>query len=168
MFYILIGVRQMTADVSTDTIEAKKKVSPLGAHCLTFEDYRFVRHCMIVPRDFDPQLLTESGVYLSIAHRLHALDRLTVIWEDRSAMADVMVLEASQSFTSTVVLNYKKLPGMMIGDGSDALVNFEIFYSQIDGYCARRLSDSVLIVQNATSKENCIQELKSHPAFKAD
>ncbi|MNL82451.1 hypothetical protein D3C87_2098360 [compost metagenome] len=66
-----------------------------------------------------------------------------------------------------LLLDYRKLPGI-ISDGSDALINFEIFYSHLDGYCARRLSDSVLLVQNASSKEKCIEELKSHPAFKAD
>ncbi|MNN54687.1 hypothetical protein D3C81_1695180 [compost metagenome] len=101
-----------------------------------------------------------------MAHRLHALDMMTVIWDDRSAMATIMVLEASQSFVSTVLLDYRKLPGI-ISDGSEALINFEIFYSQMDGYCARRLSDSCLIVQGATSKEKCIEQLKAHAAFKA-
>lgn len=154
----------MSAEVA---VETKKKVQPFEPHRLSFEDYRFVRHCLIVPRDFDPAMLTESGVYLSVAHRLHALDRITVVWEDRSAVANVMILEASQSFTSAVLLDYKKLPGI-ISDGSEALINFEIFYSQMDGYCARRLSDNVLMVQNATSKEKAIEQLKAHPAFKAD
>ena len=149
------------------TTETKNKPAPLAPHALTFEDYRFVRHCAVVPRDTDPHLLTESGLWLSVAHRLHALDRITVVWEDRSAIADLMVLEASQSFTSLVLLDYKKLPGI-ISDGSESLINFEVFYSQMDGYCARRLSDSVLIVQNATSKEKCIEELKAHPTFRAD
>lgn len=152
------------SEVSTET---HKKVQPIQPHCLTFEDYRFVRHCAIVPRDLDPQLLTESGLWLSVAHRLHALDHITVIWEDRSAMATVVVMEASQSFTSVVLLDYKKLPGI-ISDGSEALINFEIFYSQMDGYCARRLSDNVLVVQGASSKEKAIEELKAHPSFKAE
>lgn len=154
----------MSAEVTTET---KKKVTALAPHCLSFEDYRFVRHCAIVPRDTDPHVLTESGLWLSVAHRLHALDQVTVVWEDRSAMATVMVLEASQSFTSLVLLDYKKLPGI-ISDGSEALINFEIFFSQMDGYCARRLSDSVLIVKNATSKEKAIEELKAHPSFQAE
>ena len=154
----------MSAELTT---EPKKKVPPLLPHCVTFEDYRFVRHCAVVPRDLDPQMLTESGLWLSVAHRLHALDQITVVWEDRSAMATVMVLEASQSFTSVVLLDYKKLPGI-ISDGSEALINFEIFYSQMDGYCARRLSDNVLVVQGASSKENAIEELKAHPSFKAE
>ncbi len=154
----------MSAEISTET---HRKFSPFEPNRMSFEDYRFVRHCLIVPRDFDPALLTESGPWLSVAHRLHALDRVTVVWEDRSAMAEVMILEASQCFTSAVMLSYQKLPGI-ISDGSEALVNFEIFYSQMDGYCARRLSDSVLMVQNASSKEQAIEQLKSHPAFKAE
>lgn len=154
----------MSAEVSKET---KPKPRPLEPHRLTFEDYRFVRHCLIVPRDFDPALLTDSGVYLSVAHRLHALDRISVVWEDRGAMADVMVMEASQSYTSLVLLDYRKLPGIL-SDGSEALINFEIFYSQMDGYCARRLSDSVIIVSGASSKEKAIDELKAHPAFKAE
>ena len=153
------------ADVSPE-VATEKKVRPLAPEALSFEDYRFVRHCAIVPRDTDPKVLTESGFWLSVAHRLHALDHVTVLWDDRSAMAVVMIMESSQSFTSAVMLDYKKLPGV-ISDGSEALINFEIFYSQMDGYCARRLSDNVLLVVNATSKEKCVEQLKAHAAFKA-
>lgn len=155
------------SDVSPEVAaETAKKIKPLAPEALSFEDYRFVRHCAITSRDTDPQLLTESGFWLSVAHRLHALDHVTVIWDDRSAVATVMILEASQSFTSAVLLDYRKLPGI-ISDGSEALTNFEIFYSQMDGYCARRISDSVLLVVNATSQEKCIEQLKAHAAFKA-
>lgn len=155
------------AEVTTENTETvNKKVKPLAPEALSFEDYRIVRHCAVVSRDTDPKSLTESGFWLSVAHRLHALDHVTVLWDDRSAMAVVMILEASQSFTSAVMLDYKKLPGI-ISDGSEALINFEIFYSQMDGYCARRLSDNVLLVVNATSKEKCIEQLKAHAAFKA-
>lgn len=154
----------MTAEVA---LEAKKIFRPLEPHRLTFEDARFVRHCAIVPRDFDPAMLTESATWLSVAHRLRGLDHISVFWEDRSATATLMIVEASQSFVSAVMLDYKKLPGI-IGDGSEALINFEVFYSQMDGYCARRLSDSVLIVQNASSKEKAIEQLKAHPSFKAE
>lgn len=158
----------MTSQASPDVaIQAKRKFPPLEPNRLSFEDYRIVRHCAIVPPDLDPQLLTESGYWLSVAHRLHPLDRITVVWENRSAMAELMILEASQSFTSVVLLSYQKLPGI-ISDGSEALVNFEIFYSQMDGYCARRLSDNVLMVQNATSKEKAVEQLKAHPSFKAE
>lgn len=154
----------VSPEVAADTLD--KKIRPLAPDALTFEDYRFVRHAAIVSRDTDPKVLTESGFWLSVAHRLHALDHVTVLWDDRSAMAVVMIMESSQSFTSAVMLDYKKLPGI-ISDGSEALINFEIFYSQMDGYCARRLSDSVLLVVNATSKEKCIEQLKAHAAFKA-
>lgn len=157
----------MKAEVATESAEpTSKKITPLTPDRLSFEDFRIARHCAIVPRDTDPQVLTESGFWLSVAHRLSALAHITVVWDDRSAMATVMVMEASQSFVSTVLLDYKKLPGI-ISDGSEALINFEIFYSQMDLYCARRLSDNVLLVVNATSKEKCIEQLKSHAAFKA-
>lgn len=154
------------SDVSPEVATESKKIKPLAPEALSFEDYRFVRHCAIVPRDTDPKLLTESGFWISVAHRLHALDYVTVLWDDRSAMATVMIMEASQSFTSAVMLDYKKLPGI-ISDGSEALINFEVFYSQMDGYCARRISDGVLLVVNAASKEKCVEQLKAHAAFKA-
>ncbi|MNF04144.1 hypothetical protein D3C80_2035930 [compost metagenome] len=77
-----------------------------------------------------------------------------------------MILEASQSFISAVLLDYRKLPGI-ISDGSEALINFEVFFSQLDGYCARRISDNVLLVQGASSKEKAVEQLKAHAAFKA-
>lgn len=157
----------MKAEVATGSAETpNKKIKPLSPEALSFEDYRFVRHAAIVPRDTDPQVFTESGFWLSVAHRLHALDHITVVWDDRSAIANLVVMEASQSFVSTVMLDYKRLPGI-ISDGSEALTNFEIFFSQMDLYCARRLSDNVLLVVNATSKEKCIEQLKAHAAFKA-
>jgi len=155
------------AEVTTETAaETAKKIKPLAPEALSFEDYRIVRHCAIVPRDTDPKSLTESGFYLSVAHRLSALAHITFVWDDRSAIANVLILESSQSFVSAVLLDYKKLPGI-ISDGSEALINFEIFYSQMDGYCARRLSDSVLLVQGASSKEKAVEQLKAHAAFKA-
>lgn len=155
------------AEISPEVTETpNKKIKPLSPECLTHEDYRIVRHCAIVDRDTDPKSLTESPFWISVAHRLHALDMVTVIWDDRSAMATVMIMESSQSFTSAVLLDYRKLPGI-ISDGSEALINFDVFYSQMDGYCARRLSDNVLLVVNATSKEKCIEQLKAHAAFKA-
>ncbi|MFG0351921.1 hypothetical protein ACF8LD_12930 [Pseudomonas sp. zbq_5] len=156
------------ADVSPEVaVETpNKKIKPLSPECLNFEDYRFVRHCAIVPRDTAPALLTESAFWLSVAHRLHALDRIVCVYDDRSAVADVMILEASQSFISAVLLDYRKLPGI-ISDGSEALINFEVFFSQLDGYCARRISDNVLLVQGASSKEKAVEQLKAHAAFKA-
>lgn len=154
----------MSAELTT---EAKKIIQPLAPGSLMFEDSRVVRHVAFVPRGTDPQLLTESRFWLSVAQRLTPLAEVIVYWDDRSARATLLCTEASQSFVSMLLLDYRKLPGI-ISDGSEALVNFEIFYSQLDGYCCRRLSDGVLIVQNASSKEKAIEELKSHPAFKAE
>lgn len=148
-------------------IEVKKIVPPLLPSSLMFEDCRVVRHVAFVPRDTDPEMLLESRFWTNVAQRLTPLAEVVVYWDDRSARAVLLCTECSQSFVSMLLLNYMKLPGI-ISDGSEALVNFDVFYSQLDGYCARRLSDGVMIVQNATSKEKCIEQLKSHPAFKAD
>jgi len=153
------------SEVAIET--TKKVIRPLAADSLMFEDARIVRYVAFVPRDTDPQMLTESRFWLSVAQRLTPLAHVLVVWDDRSQMAELLVTESSQSFVSMLLLNYRKLPGI-ISDGSEALVNFEIYYSSIDGYCARRLSDSVLIVKGASSREKAIEELKSHPAFKAD
>ncbi|WP_191830878.1 hypothetical protein [Pseudomonas fluorescens] len=147
--------------------EAKKSIQPLPPSSLMFEDSRVVRHVAFVDRNTDPAMLTESRFWLSVAQRLTPLARVMVFWDDRSAMAELMCTEASQSFVSMLLLDYRKLPGI-ISDGSEALVNFEIFYSQLDGYCCRRLSDGVLIVQGASSKEKAIEQLKSHPSFKTE
>jgi hypothetical protein len=155
----------VNVDVAPDEPKVKKFLKPFTPESMAFEDARLVRHVVFVPRDTDPQLLTESRMYLNLAQRLHPLDHLTVFWDDRSAMAELICLEASQSFVSMLLTNYRKLPGI-ISDGSEALVNFEIFYSQMDGYCCRRLSDSVLIVSGASSREKAVEELKSHPSFK--
>lgn len=153
----------MTAEVS---LEAKKFLKPFTPESMAFEDARLVRHVVFAPRDMDPQLLTESRIWLNLAQRLHPLDHVTVFWDDRSQMATLMCLEASQSYVSMLLLDYRRLPGI-ISDGSEALINFEVFYSQMDGYCCRRLSDSVLVVQGASSKEKAIEQLKSHPSFQA-
>ncbi|WP_449439694.1 hypothetical protein [Pseudomonas migulae] len=154
----------MSAEVSTEA--PKKLIKPLTPESMAFEDARLVRHVVFVPRDTDPQLLTESRMWLNLAQRLHPLDHLLVFWDDRSAMANLICLEVSQSFVSMLLIDYRKLPGI-ISDGSEALINFEIFYSQMQGYCCRRLSDNVMIVQNATSREKAIEELKAHPSFRA-
>lgn len=148
-------------------IEVKKIIPPLPPSSLMFEDARVVRHIAFVDRNTDPEMILESRFWINVAQRLTPLARILVVWDDRSRMCELMVTEASQSFVSVLLLSHTKLPGI-ISDGSEALVNFDVFYSSLDGYCARRLSDGVLIVQNASSKEKCIEALKSHPAFKAD
>lgn len=157
-------MKEASVEVAADT--PNKKIKPLSPEALSFEDYRIVRYCAVVDRGTDPKMLTESGYWLSNAHRLQPLAHITVVWDDRSAIATVLVMEASQSFVSTVLLDYKKLPGI-ISDGSEALINFDVFYSQMDGYCVRRLSDGVLLVQGASSKEKAVEQLKAHAAFKA-
>lgn len=158
----------MASQVSPEVaVETKRKIPPLAPSSMMPEDARVVRHVVFVPRDTDPQVLTESGFWLSVAQRLTPLAEVVVYWDDRSARAKLLCTEASQSFVSMLMLDYRKLPGI-ISDGSEALINFEIFYSQMQGYCARRLSDNVLIISDASSKEKCIEALKSHPAFKAD
>lgn len=156
----------MTAEVQE--LAPRKFIKPLAPGNLMFEDSRVVKHVAFVPRDTDPALLTESKFWLSVAQRLTPLAEVTVYWDDRSARAVLLCTECSQSFVSMLMLDYRKLPGI-IADGSESLVNFEIFYSQMDGgYCARRLSDSSLLVVGATSKDLCIEQLKAHAAFKAD
>lgn len=152
-----------------ELVETNKKfIKPLAPGNLMFEDSRVVRHVAFVDRNTDPALLTESKFWLSVAQRLTPLARITVFWDDRSQMAELLCTEVSQSFVSMLMLDYRKLPGI-ISDGSESLVNFEIFYSQMDnGYCARRLSDNTMLVVGATSKDLCIEQLKSHAAFKAD
>lgn len=148
-------------------VETKKIIQPLPPGNLMFEDQRVVRHVAFVPRDTPTEMLLESRFWLSVAPRLTPLAEVTVYWDDRSARAVLLCTECSQSFVSMLLLSYMKLPGI-ISDGSEALINFEIYYSQLDGYCARRLSDNVIICQHASSKEKCVEELKSHPAFKAE
>lgn len=150
-----------------EPVEVKKIITPLLPSSLMFEDSRVVRHVAFVDRTTDPKMILESKFWINVTQRLTPLARILVIWDDRSRMCELMVCEVSQSFVSMLLLSHTKLPGIL-SDGSEALCNFEIYYSQLDGYCARRLSDGVLIVQNASSKEKAIEELKAHPAFKAD
>ena len=148
-------------------IEVKKIITPLAPSSMMFEDARVVRHIAFVDRNTDPEIILESRFWINVAQRLTPLARILVVWDDRSRMCELMVTEASQSFVSVLLLSHTKLPGI-ISDGSEALVNFDVFYSSLDGYCARRLSDGVLIVQNASSKEKAIEQLKAHPSFKVD
>ena len=154
----------MTVELA-ETKEPKQIFQPLLPTSMTFEDARVVKFIAFVPRDTDPKVLTESRYWINVAQRLNALDRITAVWDDRSAMAALRGMDASQSFVSLLLLDYKKLPGV-ISDGSEALVNFDIFYSHLDGYCCRRLSDNVLVIQGASSREKAIEELKAHPSFK--
>lgn len=148
-------------------LEVKKIIPPLPPSSLMFEDARVVRHIAFVDRHTEQEMILESRFWINVTQRLTPLARILVVWDDRSKMAELMVTEASQSFVNVILLSFTHLPGI-ISDGSEALVNFDVFFSQLDGYCARRLSDNSMLVMNATSKEKCIEELKAHPAFKAD
>lgn len=150
-----------------------KKFAPLTPDRLSFLDSKSVSHMAICPRETALEALTESGFWLSVAHRLQPLDSIRVVWDDRSAVAELMVMESSQCFVSVVLLSHRQLPGM-IGDGSMDLVNFEVFFSSVPmagglpGYAVRRLSDQVLIITGASSKAAAIEALKAHPSFKME
>lgn len=156
----------MTAQQNLDKEQpTKRKLPPFRPDALAFEDIRVVRHCLWVPAEFAPEDLLDSGVYISLAQRLQANAIITAIWEDKSAIATLFVMEASPIWTSVVMLDYKRLPGIVNFDNEEVLTNYEIFYSQSQSWCARRLSDSVLIIQGEHSKSACQDALMAHPAF---
>lgn len=153
----------MSAEVEREE-QPKAKINPLPPGNLTFLDQRSVAHVAVIPRGTPVEALAESSFWTSVAHRLQNLDTIRCIYEDRSMIVELIVLEASPIWTATHILGVHQLPGI-ISDGSDELTNFEVFYSVTDLYCVRRLSDSVMLVKNASSKEKAIDELKAHAAF---
>lgn len=146
-------------------IKGKAKPKALRPGDLHFKENRCLDHVAFAERGTTLEDLLTSSYWLSVASRLHALDRICVVLQDRSAIYELLVLEASQSFVATFLLSQHQLPGIL-GDNSGDLVNFEIFFEQSTGYNARRLSDGVLVVRGATSRETCIADLKSHASFK--
>lgn len=158
----------MSATELSQEVPARRKVTPIQPNNVTFLDQRQVKLIAIVPRGTTREDMMESAFWTSVAHRLEQLFEITVIDEAKTFYAHFLVLEASPIFTAVHLLDWFDLPGI-ISDSSDMLVNFSIEWSQsVNGYQARRLSDSVILVHSASSKEKCIEELLMHPAFSAE
>lgn len=156
----------MANSPSTDKVEpteAPIKIKPLVRSAMTFHETRNNNWSAVIPRGTTKEMLTLSALWSVCSDQWHSFDRVNCIWEDRSAYAELLVLDAGRGYANVILLSYHPLPALLVSEAG-LPPGFEIFYSgpvenASRGYCVKRLCDGVLMVQGKTSRDAALAEL---------
>ncbi|MFG0527359.1 hypothetical protein [Pseudomonas sp. yb_5] len=146
-----------------DTAEAPIKIKPLVRSAMTFHETRNMDWSVVIPRGVTKETVVLSALWSVCSDQWHSFDRVNCIWEDRSAYAELLVLDAGRGYANVILLSYHPLPALLVSEAG-LPPGFEIFYSgpvenASRGYCVKRLCDGVLMVQGKTSREAALAEL---------
>lgn len=156
----------MSKYLSEDVEEAAAETAelkPLFRSAVTFAEARNNSWSAVVPRGTTKEQLTQSGLWSVVSDQFRAFDRVTAIYEDRSAIADLLVVDCGRGFCSMQLLHFYPLPALLVS--TEGLPpGFDIFYAgpinnAEGGYCVKRLSDNVLLVKGKTSRDAALAEL---------
>gem|GEM_PF-5991717 len=164
----------MPSAPSTEKVEVGElpaiKIKPLVRSAMTFHETRNMDWSAILSRGTTKEMAVQSALWSVVSDQFHAFDRINCIWEDRSAYAELLVLDAGRGYANVVMLSYHPLPALLVSEAG-LPPGFEIFFAgpivnDTGGYCAKRLCDGVLMVKGKTSKEAALTELLDHASLR--
>lgn len=159
---------------STEKVEVGElppiKIKPLARSAMLFHETRNMDWSVVIPRGTTKEMSVLSALWSVVSDQFHAFDRINCIWEDRSAYAELLVLDAGRGYANVVLLSYHPLPALLVSEAG-LPPGFEIFFAgpvenATGGYCVKRNCDGVLMVQGKTSKEAALTELLDHASLR--
>jgi len=131
------------------------KIVPLVRSAINFQEARNNSWSAVVPRHTSKERLLQSGLWSVVSDQFRAFDRVYVIWEDRSAYAELLVIDAGRGFCSMLLLNHWSLPALLVS--TEGLPpGFEISYKGPDQdaqWCVVRIADGVMMVKGQPSRD---------------
>lgn len=137
------------------------KIVPLVRSAINFQEARNNSWSAVVPRHTSKERLLQSGLWSVVSDQFRAFDRVYVIYEDRSAYAELLVIDAGRGFCNMLLLNYWSLPALLVS--TEGLPpGFEISYKGPDAdcqWCCVRLADGVMMVKGKPSRDAALAEL---------
>ena len=139
------------------------KIKPLTRSAVAFFDSRHNNWSAIVPRGTTKEMVTLSALWSVVSDQFHSYDRVFALWEDRSACAELLVLDAGRGHANMVLLSYHPLPALLVSEAG-LPPGFDIYYAGIiendsGGYCVKRICDGVLMVKGKSNREEALAEL---------
>lgn len=122
---------------------------------------------IIAPIGTTPERLEESSFYAVVCPQFRPNDELIILAADRTFRARYIVLEAGIGYCSVHQLSYTKLPAMLSSVGESLPSNHRLVYMGAEeGWSAVRNSDGVVIIRNAKSQTECLQQLVQHASLR--
>lgn len=139
------------------------KIKPLVRSAVAFHESRNMDWSAVVERGTTKEVVVLSSLWSVVSDQFHSFDRVNVIWADRSAYAELLVLDAGRGYCNMILLAYHPLPALLVSEAG-LPPGFDIFYAgpienDTGGYCVKRLCDGVLMVKGQSSREAALAEL---------
>lgn len=139
------------------------KIKPLLKSAVLMTEFRNNNWSAIIPRGTTKEMLVLSGLWSVVSDQMHAFDKIDCIYEDRSAFAQLLVLDAGRGYASVQLLSFHPLPALLVSEAG-LPPGFEVFFAGpiengTGGYSIKRLCDGVLMVQGQSSREQALAEL---------
>ncbi|MCX2816002.1 MULTISPECIES: hypothetical protein [unclassified Pseudomonas] len=146
-----------------ETTDAPLKVKALPRSAITFNETRNNTWSAVIPRGTTKEMLVLSALWSVVCDQWHAFDRVNCILEDRSAYAELLVLDAGRGYANVILLSYHPLPALLVSEAG-LPPGFEIFYAgpienASRGYSVKRLCDGVIMTQGHSSRELALAAL---------
>lgn len=122
---------------------------------------------IIWPAGMPVEMLEESSTYAAIAHLFNAFDELIIIGADRTFHARYLVLQAGMGYVELHQLSFTKLPALLASVGETLPSNHKLIYCGPEElWSAIRNSDGVVVIKNAQSQQDCLQQLLQHASLR--
>lgn len=146
----------------SDQVEAPaERIVPLNRGAVQFAESRNNRWSAVIPREVDKTRLLQSGLWSVVSDQFRSMDRIECLWADRSAYAELLVIDAGRGFCHVLLLNFWSLPALLVS--TEGLPpGFDIRYEGPDAeamWCCYRLADNVLMVKGKPSRDAALAEL---------
>lgn len=143
--------------------ETVERITPLTRSAVAFHESRNNTWSAVVPAGTTKERLLQSGLWSVVSDTFHAYDRINCIWADRSGYAELLVIDCGRGFCNVILLNYHALPALLVSE-QGLPPGFDIYFdgpitNGEGGYCAKRISDGVLLVKGKPNRDEALKEL---------
>lgn len=153
----------MANSLSTETELPELKVKPLLKSAVQMTEYRNNNFTAVIERGTTKEMVTLSSLWSIVSDQFHSYDRVCAIWSDRSAYAELLVIDSGRGYCSMILLSYHPLPALLVSEAG-LPPGFDIYFagpvdSDNGGYCVKRLVDGVIMVKGKHNRADALAEL---------
>ncbi|WP_141232996.1 hypothetical protein [Pseudomonas sp. Irchel 3A7] len=139
------------------------KIKPLMRSAVAFHESRNMDWSAVIERGITKEMVVLSGLWSVVSDQFHAFDRINCIWADRSAYAELLVLDAGRGYANVILLSFHPLPALLVSEAG-LPPGFDIFYAGpvengAGGYCIKRLCDGVLMSKGHHNRNDALSAL---------
>lgn len=148
---------------STETELPELKIKPLVRSAMQMTEYRNNNFTAVIERGTTKEMVTLSSLWSVVSDQFHAYDKVYAIWADRSAYAELLVLDAGRGYCNMLLLSFHPLPALLVSE-QGLPPGFDIYFAgPVDndngGYCVKRLVDGVVMVKGKHNRADALAEL---------